>query len=471
MRKSITIRRALLVFPVLFAALTLSGCGTTPPPAYQVNLEMWGPLDDSDAYQDAIVAYQGMAKSHIKAIEYKKKAPETYREDLLNAFAAGNGPDIFLVRSSWLPLFKNLIAPAPAYQTTEKEFRDGFIDVVANDLVVSGKVYGAPMTVDSLALYYNKDLFNAAGITSPPSTWDDVIADSRLLNSVDANGKINMSAISLGTAKNINRSTDILLALATQYGLTFQSNMFYDDTKVSSDPMRNALSFYSGFAGPGSDRYSWNANQHYSVDAFYEGNLAMMVNYSWQIDAIKKKNPKLNFAVAPLPQISATTPSNYVNYWVLVVAKDKKAPTADQQKITFPVAKYNDIRVHESWQFLHYLTFPHPGMTVTLRNALLPTTSLDVVTKDDPAKVFLEKNRQPSARRDLIEVQKNDPWLAPFATGNLIAKDWRVGEVEQVEGVLAEAIDSVNRGENTVDRALPIAETQITQLQRKVKGN
>lgn len=469
--KKYRLLRAFSVVLLPAAAFVLSGCGKVTPPAYRVDLEIWGTFDDSDAYQESLNAYQEVARAHLGSISYRKKAPETYKEDLLNAFAEGNGPDVFLIRSSWLPLFKNLIVAAPEYQVSEKEFRDAFVDVVANDLVVDGKMYGAPLSVDSLALYYNKDLFNAAGITTPPTTWEELITDARLLNSVDYYGNIRQSAVSLGTAKNINRSTDILLAMAGQYGLRGLPKGFSDDLSVSSEAMRNALTFYSGFSSIGSDRYSWNADQHYSIDAFYEGNLAMMVNYSWQIDAIRKKNAKLNFGVAPLPQLTGAAPSNYANYWMFVVAKDKKAPSSDSGRTVFPAGKYNDIRVHESWQFLHYLAFPHPGMKETLRNALSLQSFTDAAIAIDPAKAYAEKTRQPAARRDLLEMQKKDPWLAPFATGNLVAKDWRVGEVENVESILAEAIESVNRGEAAVQQALSVAGAQVDKIQRKVSDN
>ncbi|HWQ59635.1 MAG TPA: extracellular solute-binding protein [Candidatus Fimivivens sp.] len=472
MKISFPMARLLLVVPVVASSFLLSGCGKSTVPNYKVGLEMWGSIDDSDSYQTTISAYQQLGQSHIGKVSYRKMTPETYRDDLLKAFAEGNGPDIFLIRSSWLPLFKNLIAPAPSYETTEKEFHDSFVDVAADDLVVEGKVYGVPLSVDSLALYYNKDLFNAAGITTPPSTWDDVVADVKLLNAVDSYGNIRQSGIALGTAKNINRSTDILLAMATQYGLKPSSAGFSDTISLSDPSVQKALSFYSGFAGIGSDRYSWNANQHYSIDDFYEGNLAMMVNYSWQIDTIRKKNPKLNFGVAPLPQIKGGTPSNYANYWVYVVAKDKKAPTTGSSgNISFPEGKYNDIRVHESWQFLHYLAYPHPGSKIVLRNALATGSSLPVTVSEDPLKSYFERTGHPAARRDIVETQKNDPWLSPFAYGNLIAKDWRIGEVEAAEGIIADAIDSVNRGGNTVTQALSVAASQVEQLQRKASRN
>ncbi|NTW76030.1 MAG: extracellular solute-binding protein [Candidatus Moranbacteria bacterium] len=463
--------RVLLTIPVVFLALALSGCGKETAPQYKVNLEIWGVYDDSDAYQGSINAFQEVARSHVSSVSYRKKTPETYREDLLSAFAEGNGPDIFLIRSSWLPLFKNLIVPAPEYQFSEKEFRDAFVDVAANDLVIDGKTYGVPLSVDSLGLYYNKDLFNAAGITMPPATWEELVADAKLLNSVDYYGNIRQSAVSLGTAKNINRSTDVLLAMANQYGLRSRANGFVDEIDVSNEPMKNALSFYSGFSNIGSDRYSWNADQHYSIDSFYEGQTAMMINYSWQVDAVRKKNAKLNFGVAPLPQLSGATPSNYANYWVFVVAKDKKEPSTNMGGVTFPAGKYDDIRIHESWQFLHFLAFPHPGMKTILRNALSSEFLTEVALKEDPAKAYVGKTGQPSARRDIIEEQKKDPWLAPFATGNLLARGWRIGEVENAEGILADAIDTVNRGESTVQQALSIATTQIQKLQRKAIGN
>ncbi len=448
--------------PVLVLAVLLSGCGKVAPPTpYKVDIEIWGLFDDSDAYNGPIAAFREMNKDHVGNISYRKMSEATYQEDIIRAFAEGKGPDIFLIRNAWLPKFESLIAPAPSYEFSEKEFRDAFADVVVRDFLVDGKIYSAPLSVDSLALYYNKDLFNAAGITSPPSTWEEFLLDVKSLNSIDAYGNIIQSGAALGTAKNINRSPDILLALASQRGATVTSKGASDALSLSDEPFKKALAFYSQFSSIGSEYYSWNDRQDYSIDAFYEGNLAMMVNYSWHIETLRRKNAKLNFAVAELPQFSGSQPSNYANYWSFVVAKNKVPPAVESnQKAPFPEGKYNEIRVHESWQFLHYLTFPHPKESFTLRN-VLSGTSVEAPVKDDPAKLYVEKTKKPAARRDLIEEQKKDPWLAPFASGNLLAKSWRVGDVERAEGIIAEGIESLNRGENTVDTALAAMDAQI----------
>lgn len=451
--------------PVLFGAVFLSGCSDNAKPIpYKVDLEIWGLFDESSAYQEILTSFRDLNKEHINTITYRKMSEETYQEDIVRAFAEGKGPDIFLIRNSWLPKFESLIAPAPSYQFSEKEYRDAFADVVAHDFIVDGKAYGAPLSVDSLALYYNKDLFNAAGIANPPSTWDEFLVDSKALSSVDTYGNIVQSGAALGTAKNINRSPDILLALALQRGAKVDSKGSSDTFPIAGDSMNQALEFYSQFSKIGSEAYSWNSRQHYSIDAFYEGNLAMMINYSWHMDTIRRKNAKLNFAVAPLPQVSGSQPSNYANYWSFVVAKNKVAPVIPEGRpAPFPAGKYNDLRVHESWQFLHYFAFPHPEKSITLRNPL-SKTSVPVSLKDDPAKVYLDKTKKPAARRDLIEEQKRDPWFAPFASGNLLAKSWRIGEIERAEGVLAEAVESVDRGENTLRGALSSADTQIRAI-------
>lgn len=454
-------KKPFLLVSVILTAVSLSGCGKAVPPSYNIDLEMWGIFDDSLAYGDALAPYEKLNETHIGGVTYKKKTEETYREDLLSAFAEGNGPDVFLIRNAWIPLFKNLIESAPDNMVTEKEFRDAFADVTVNDLIVDGKIYGMPLALDSLALYYNKDLLNAAGISTPPATWEEFLQDVRLLNSIDSYGNIRQSGASMGTAKNINRSTDVLLAIAMQEGLQIGRDGFYDNVQVQSEQMKQSLDFYTQFARANSPYYSWNPKQHYSLDAFYEGNLAMTINYSWNLDTIRKKNAKLNFGVAPLPQFSGRPPVNMSNYWVLVVAKNRNPKVVKNVTPKFPVDKYNDLRIRESWQMLRYLTMPHPEKKITLRNFLDTQFSVVVDIKDDPAKVYLDATKQPSARRDLIEEEKKDTWLGPFAYGNLIAKSWRVGEVDKAEAALAEAIESVNRGDATIHQALAAAGNQI----------
>lgn len=450
----------------MLGGLLFSGCGfkSTAPETYQVRLEVWG-IFDSDVYTEIFGEYRKI-NPYIGEITYRKLPIETYKEDILNALAAGNGPDIFMIRNAWRGAFEDKIVSAPEYLISEKQYRDAFVDVVASDFIKDGKIYAAPLSVDSLALYYNKDLFNAAGISRPPVTWEELLGSVRKLNRINQFGVIDQSAIALGTARNINRSTDILQALLFQMGSGI-GERGQGRVNFSDENSRKALEFYTQFANISSGFYSWNPRLHYSIDAFSENTLGMMINYSWKYAEIKQKNAKLNFGTAPLPQFSGTAPVNFPNYWGFAVAKNKVIEDSQTQTAAVKpdLEKQNYLRVHEAWQFINYMTLPHPDNTVTLQNGIAGTTK-SLPLSFDPTKRYLETTNQPAARRDLVEWQKQNVILAPFATGNLIARNWYQGNPEAVETIFAEMIDSVNNKQQSTYEALTAATNRVNLVGR-----
>ena len=438
----------------------LGGCGLkgSTPEGYKVDLEVWGVFDDSDAYQEVFSAYKEL-NPYIGEIRYRKLQPENYQEELLQALAANKGPDIFMLRNAWVKDFQDKIEPAPE-NYNEKTYRDAFVDVAAEDFIGEDKkIYGAPLSVDSLALYYNKDLFNAAGIAKPPTNWEELASDSVLLTRLNSIGNFEQSGVALGTATNINRSTDILSAMMFQLGFDPTQSK---DVNITGESSRKAMEFYTQFANIRSQQYSWNGGQHYSIDAFYEGNLAMMLNYSWQYPVLKQKNAKLNIGIAPLPQFIGGKQANIANYWGYAVTKNKEYVPKDA-KDTMTQDMYTTLRRHEAWQLLRYMTYPSQNKTITLENAITKNTK-DFPLKFDPAKKYLEITKKPAARRDLIAEQQNDLILGPFASGNLLAKNWQQVDVEKAEAILADTVESIVRGERTLFDALNIATNRLRVL-------
>lgn len=439
--------------------LSLSGCGCKTNNTSQVpmELEVWGPVDDSFTYGDINDAYKKIYP-YIQDIKYRRFSPDTYKKELLDALASGQGPDVFLINNTWLPSFKDKIVPAPVEIIGEQKFRLNFVDVAANDFFDEGKIWATPLSVDSLALYYNKDLFNEAGISAPPKNWNEFSKDVQLLTKFSFGREITQSGAALGTAYNINRSTDILNMLMMQGGTQTDDRGILDlkTSKMTSGanyfPAVDALSFYTQFSQTTSPYYSWNSRMHYSIDAFSEGNLAMMFNYSWHIQTIKDKSPKLNFAIAPVPQFSGNPPVNFANYWGLAVAKNKK-PAAGM---------IDETRISETWKYLNFLTTKPEGQFSSASGGMLGSGSVD--PNFDPARIYLDKTRKPAARRDLIEAQKTDPELGVFAKDNLIAKSWKENQPEAIENILAEMIDQVNKGQSNVNDAIETASARILKL-------
>ena len=187
-----------------------------------------------------------------------------------------------------------------------------------------------------------------------------------------------------------------------------------------------------------------------------------MFNYSWQVETIKKQNPRLNFAVAPVPQVNPNNPANFANYWGYAVSKNKMELTvgADGRQQYTPVSlAKNDARIHEAWQFLKFLTVKNSG-SFRLMNAITKKTK-DFPVSFDPAMEYAKRTNKPAARYDIIEMQKTDPYLAPFANGNLIAKSWYNVNPEGAEDVFVKMIDAVVKGDLSAGEALKLTDQRI----------
>jgi ABC-type glycerol-3-phosphate transport system substrate-binding protein len=265
----------------------------------------------------------------------------------------------------------------------------------------------------------------------------------------------------MGTAYNINRSTDILSLLMMQRGAEMNggdnNNVSFNKPTQSggqySYPGESALNFYTQFSSTRGMAYSWNPLLHNSIDAFGEGTLAMMFNYSWQLATIRAKSPKLNFAVASIPQLSNALPINYANYWGYAVAKNKTIDPASKAT--------NEQRISEAWRFITYLTANSVGNINNFNSG----KGKAIDAKFDPAKVYLEKTKQPAARRDIIDLQKGDTDLGVFVSGNILAKSWWQNDPDAIEAIFAEMIDNVNKGRFSPREALDTATAKINKNQ------
>ncbi|NTV41492.1 MAG: extracellular solute-binding protein [Candidatus Moranbacteria bacterium] len=456
-----------------------SGC-TDKNQSYSLKLEVWGVFDESLVYNDVINKYKEL-NPHITDIKYRKFSQETYKQELLDALASGQGPDIFLINSMWLPSFENKLESAPAGLLGERDMSDNFPDVVLADFISGGKVFASPLSLDSLQLYYNKDLFNASGIAFPPKTWQELSDDVQKISNVDATGNIVKAGVAMGTTQNVSRYSDIISLLMLQNGAELPTKKG-DSAKIDQGVIdqkgnvikagEQALVYYTQFSkvsvasNISNPLYCWNNAQNNSIEAFARGNVAMIAGYSWQSREIKSKNPKLNFSVAPIPQANLARPLTVANYWAYAVSKNKIASSSKQVDDSLtPVS--NEVRTYEAWQFLRFLTLKNAGK-VTLYNAITKN-SKDFSVSYDPALEYLKKTQQPAARRDIIDLQKSDGNLGVFASGNLIAKSWYQVEPESIEKIFADGIDSIVKGEVSLHQALLLINNRLNVLMQAKK--
>lgn len=429
--------------------------------AKPVSLNYWRVYDGSDAFDEIIQKYN---QQHPNiSIKYRKLSYDEYEKELLEALAEDRGPDILSIHNTWIKKYQSKIAPMPEsitlgytvvkgtikketsveLRTTKslslKKIKDDFVDAVYDDVVINDKnektgkyqemVYGLPLSVDTLALYYNKDLLNEASIVEPPLYWDkELQQDVKKLTKQDAKGQIVQPGIALGGSDNISRFSDILSVLMMQNGAEMMNggNIAFQQippalSGQNYNPGMEALRFYADFANPAKEVYCWNKNLDNSIDMFVRGNLALMLGYAYQLPQIRSLGPKLNFSIAKLPQIKGNPQVNFANYWVETVSKKSQ-------------------HIPEAWDFVQF------------------------AVSADNVKSYLDKTKKPTALRSLVTGQSEDFDIGVFAQQVLTAKSWYKGkDANAAEALMGKMIDEAVNNQSNIESAIKNGADKIQQ--------
>ncbi len=280
-----------------------------------VTLTYWGLWEDSSIVKPVISEFE-KENPNIK-ISYSKQDPKQYRQRLMTRIQNGSGPDVFRLHNTWLPMLSKVLSPLPSDIMTKKDFQQSYYKVSEEDFIRNGAIYAIPLQMDTLALFVNQEIFQAAGVSVPVS-WDEFIRISRGLTVKDEEGKIKTAGAAMGTYDNITHAPDIISLLFVQNGVLLDN--------FSSNPagISDSLDFYTSFAKGESN--VWDTTLDNSILAFSKGNLAMYLGYSWDIFTIKALNPGLNFTTHPVPRLAGkgTTISSYWADGVSAKSKNQK---------------------------------------------------------------------------------------------------------------------------------------------------
>jgi ABC-type glycerol-3-phosphate transport system substrate-binding protein len=433
----------LVLLLIVFVAFLVSRKGNTRPKGPTTNtITIWGSYDTEENFADIFRDYQSENKN--VEIKYVKKDPATFENDSINAFAAGTGPDIWIIPNNWLPKHHDKLAvlgekklDPKGKKTNDEVYKNTFLPVAYQDNVLNGQVYGIPLFVDSLSLFYNSNLFDDKYeayaqahrgtdnsevrkiFNNPPKTWEE------LNNFIKYYGP---GAIAMGGARNIENSSDILIALMLQSGAKMTSedqgaaifqtsaNAFFD----TPYPGTKALRYYASFATPGDPNYSWdNGNSQSDYKAFLEGKVAMMINWSRRANDMKKETGKTP-EVTSLPQIKDTNhPLDLASYQTLTVPKSSK-------------------NIEAAWDLILYMTNPAKATT------------------------YLSLTKLPSSLKSRVEGSTNY-----IDIQNQYATSWYNPDPAKITGIFQKAIEQTLGGDNP-QTVLEGAAAQITELLRSL---
>lgn len=378
-----------------------------------VTLEYWTVFDDVDALQKQIDAYK-VGRPYLIINLKQLTAAELYPR-LLEALASDHGPDIISVRNRWLRFYQPKLAAMPSAVPdttvlvekttlgtkttvstvsvnlpTSVQIDREYVQAVKNDVIMDGKIYGLPLSLENMALFYNKDLLDKAGVAEPPKNWEDFQAAVKKLTKFDKKtGKILQAGAAMGTGNNIPGFEDLLYILFKQSNIAFVNKTglatFNAGAVNQANPAMSVMNFYTDFANPARDTYTWNEDMGNALDQFVNGSLAFFFGYSYHYPVIKARAPQLNVAILPMLQLNPEQPVNVANYWVQSVLDKSK-------------------NKNEAWGFLNFLAHSK-------------------ATKD-----YLDQSGRPSAMRTYIASQLDNTELFPFVSQVLVSDSWYKGK-------------------------------------------
>lgn len=288
-------------------AATVAGCGggtntsaTSPGTTAGTTITYWASDQGSSIADDYTVLNPELQK-FTKQTGIKVKLEVVGWPDLLNrvlaATTSGQGPDVVNIGNTWSA---SLQATGAFLPWTSQNFAtiggsSRFVTSALGSTGASGKPPTAvPLYSIAYALYYNKALFQQVGITSPPATWAELIADGRKLT----RGGVHGLAIEGGSIpENIHHA----YIFAKQHGCNFFSPSgaptFTLPGCVQGVQQFVNLMGADKIVSPGDAEY----DQNQSVSDFASGKVAMLM---WQAAGANLQShgmPPSQYGVAPVP--------------------------------------------------------------------------------------------------------------------------------------------------------------------------
>lgn len=159
-----------LAVPLLGVMLSLTGCDQ---PSAQSTVTLWHPWGGAElsALKKAIARYQkGHPGTEVVALQVPS---DKLQDKYLRSTAANGGPDLVVGFTDWVGKFAQSEVIAPLDAVVPKELTDRYVPVALAALRYDGKLYALPESMETLALYYNKDL-----VQKPPSTIQELFVQA-----------------------------------------------------------------------------------------------------------------------------------------------------------------------------------------------------------------------------------------------------------------------------------------------------
>ncbi len=266
----------------------------------EITLEYWQYSFDSKVnLMDELIKEFEEANPGIK-VKQTNFPYDQYNEQVAVQVPAGRGPDVINLFYGWVPTYVDAgyLQPLPQDAFPHEEIESEFFPLV-EATKMDGEYWTIPTAVRTLALFYNKDLFEEAGLDpdSPPTTWEELEEYAVKLTKADSNGRLEQSGMAWEPAQQGHQW--LRDGLTRQAGGEVLSEdrkeVIWGDDPAGLEAFKYWLSFPTDLGTSEQGFYTDD------VTAFVTEKAAMNVDGSFRIGTLQNDAPDLNYAVAPLP--------------------------------------------------------------------------------------------------------------------------------------------------------------------------
>ncbi|WP_059173429.1 sugar ABC transporter substrate-binding protein [Bacillus sp. FJAT-27445] len=365
---------------------------------------------------------EDIAKAFEKENKDVKVQVEAYGDGfdqkIAASFGAKNPPDVMYM---WdFTTYHQSLEPLDGYTEEDSDLNmDDFYEGLFNYSKVDGKLYGMPAGFSTMVVYYNKKLYDEAGISYPQDgwTWDDFQENAKKLT--------DKSKKQYGFAVTSEPDPYDLQGLVWSNGGSFIS----DDGKnidgiMNSKETVDALQMYGDMVKEGIAVSTGGANQQSASEIFKANKLGMLINGVWSVQGYK--DAKVDFGTVMMPAFGSKPVKGLINSSSISIAKDSK-----QKEL--------------AWKFVKFFSSEE---AIKMRTADLPVRKSVVeetkVTEDPLYKPFYT----------MLEKADNSPAF-------LLNKNWN-----EVNRNLSAAINAAMIGQDTkplLDKAVKDSEKYLSK--------
>lgn len=310
------------LFITACACATLS-CAPSPD-AHRVTLRVLNWAPDLELELEQRIA-QGFVATHPNVDVIVESVANNFGEKLAASIASGTPPDVFLLDVPDIPAFvdRGLVLDLSPYLSRVGYDRSAVFPQVLDVFTRGQHLYALPKDFTPMVIYYNRRVFESAGIAPPPDdgwTWDEFLAACRdITRDVDGDGTTDVFAIDF--PRDLYKWVSWIWSAGGDILSPDGSRARgYLDGRASVETFRFLADLALTHKVTPPVQYTVGGDAA-RTGRFFAGRQAMMLSGHWSLPVMLKYAARgdLALGVAPIPHRPGATPATaiYVSGWAV----------------------------------------------------------------------------------------------------------------------------------------------------------